>query len=100
MWQTRGRSARFAHQIVHRAFLRTFWQAVAGTPTVAGHRSVDLTASDLITIDWAGVALGIAVAIFCGILTGGRAARDVLVNGLSANHDAATPTTRADRQNQ
>ena len=95
MWQTSGRSARLAHQIVHPAFLRTFWQTVVGASTVAGLRTVALTASDLIAIDGAGVTLGIAAVILCGILTGGRAAGDILANGLSSKNDATPPATPA-----
>ena len=85
MWQTSGRSARFAHQIVHRAFLRTFWQTVAGTPTVAGLRSVALTASDLIAIDWAGVALGIASIIATKFPAFGAGFRDVAIACVALN---------------
>src|SRR5690554_985202 len=40
------------------AFLRTAWQTISGTGSVAGAGTLALTAADLVAINWVGLGLG------------------------------------------
>ena len=64
------------------AWLRTFYQCITGTVLVAGAGTLSLTASSLLTVNWASVALGAAAVTLSSVVAATRAACDVLANGL------------------
>lgn len=72
------------------AFIRTFWQTTRGTYEVGGGLTLAVQASDLIDINWTGLALGAAAIAIVGIRAGWIAAGDVLANGLP--YDRLNPT--------
>lgn len=70
------------------AFIRTFWQALIGSSvvtTIAGYIAI---VNGVIHVDWVdlGYAAGGVVAV--GVLSAGKAAGNILVNGLPATYTA------------
>jgi hypothetical protein len=74
------------------AGIRTFWQSARGASAVAAGGAVVLTGSDLITLDSAGIGLGIAAVLLASLIAAGVAAGDVLSNGLPASYSAKSQT--------
>ena len=74
------------------SFLRTAWQTMRSTTTVASGGGILLTASDLIAIDWTAVAFGVGAVLASSIIAGLLAAGDFLTHGLPTQYsEAAEP---------
>lgn len=75
------------------AFVRTFGQSIRGTGIVGALIGAGITVTDLVSIDWAGLGLGVLAIILTALITALDAYFNVLSNGLSPKYTEAVVTS-------